>query len=164
MKHSASKIQNDLRASALWKDLVNLTVKANPFFRSYPCFRHGYELAALVCEALRLQPAKMRAAPMRGAFDVMLGDSQSNDFLDFVDQGEVALVDFGVERGHVRHVRDREVFDQLLQGEINLHFAVLVIPEAYIEAASVNSLGKPQSLGQSVRCHSIRARHRIPRS
>ncbi len=36
-------------------------------------------------------------------------------------------MEFGVERGHVRHVRDGEVFDQLLQGEINLHLAVLVL-------------------------------------
>jgi hypothetical protein len=40
-----------------------------------------------------------------------------------VGQSEVALVEFGVERGHVRHVRDGEVFDQLLQGEINLEKA-----------------------------------------
>ena len=65
-------------ASGLWKDLLNLTVKANPFFRSYPCFRHGYELAALMCEALGTQPAKMRAAPMRRAFDVMVGDGAAH--------------------------------------------------------------------------------------
>jgi hypothetical protein len=59
-------------------DLVNLTVKANPFFRSYPCFRHGYELAALVRETLGSQPAKMRAAPMCRALDVVVGDGAAH--------------------------------------------------------------------------------------
>ena len=37
-----------------------------------------------------------------------------------MEQSEFALVEFELECGHVRHVRDGEVFDQLLQGEINL--------------------------------------------